>query len=168
MYVHIHTCIYISSVTQLCLTLCDPWTDACQASLSSTNSQSLLKPMSIELVMPSSHLILCYPLLLLPSFFPSIRVFPKESVLCIRWPKYWSFSCSFSPSNDYSGLISFRVDWFDRLAVQGTLKRLQNHNSKASIFWCSAFLMVQFSHPYMTTGNMCMLVFDLCGQKHDN
>ena len=111
----------------------------------------------------------CYPLLLLPSFFPSIRVFPKESVLCIRWPKYRSFSFSISPSNEYSGLISFRVDWFDLLAVQGTLKRLlQNHSSKSSIFWCSAFLMVQFSHPYMTTGNMCMLVFDLCGQKHDN
>ena len=164
-----YTRVYISVQSLSCVWLfVTPWTDACQASLSSTNSQSLLKPMSIELVMPSSHLILCYPLLLLPSFFPSIRVFPKESVLCIRWPKYWSFSCSISPSNEYSGLISFRVDWFDRLAVQGTLKRLQNHNSKASIFWCSAFLMVQFSHPYMTTGNMCMLVFDLCGQKHDN
>ena len=108
--------------------------------------------MSIESVMPCNHLILCYPLLLLPSIFPSIRVFSKESVLCIRWPKYWSFSFSISPSNKYSGLISFRVDWLDLLAVQGTLKSLlQHHSSKASILQCSAFFIVQLSHPYLTT-----------------
>ena len=112
-----------------------PWTAAHQASLSIANSQSLLKLMSIESVMPSSHLILCGPLLLLPSMFPSIRVFSKESVLPIKWPKYWSFSFSISPSNDYSGLISFRMDWLDLLAVQGTLKSLQHHSSKASILW---------------------------------
>ena len=112
-----------------------PWTAAHQASLSIANSQSLLKLMSIESVMPSSHLILCGPLLLLPSMFPSIRVFSKESVLSIKWPKYWSFSFSISPSNDYSGLISFRMDWLDLLAVQGTLKSLQHHSSKASILW---------------------------------
>ena len=122
-----------------------------QASLSITNSWSLLKLMSIELVMPSNHLILCRPLLLPPSIFPSIRVFSNESVLCIRWPKYWSFSFSISPSNEYSELISFRMDWLDLLAVQGTLKsRLQHHNSKASILQHSAFFMVQLSHPYMT------------------
>ena len=109
-----------------------------------TSSQSLLKLLSIELVMPSNHLILCRPLLLLPSIFPSIRVFSDESVLCIRWPKYWSFSFSISPSNEYSGLISFRMDWLDLLAVQGTLKSLlQHHSSKASILWCSAFFTVQ-------------------------
>ena len=109
--------------------------------------------MSIELVMPSNHLILCRPLLLLPSIYPSIRVFSNESVLCIRWPKYWSFSFSCSPSNEYSGLISLRIDWFDLLEVQGTLKSfLQHHNSKASILQCSAFCIVQLSHPYMTTG----------------
>ena len=129
------------------------WTASCQASLSITNSQSLLKLMSIELVMPSNHLLLCHPLLLLPSVFPSIRVFSNESVLCIRWPKYWSFSFSISPSNEYSGLISFRMDWLDLLAVQGTLKSLlQHHSSKASILWYSAFFIVQLSHPYMTTG----------------
>ena len=129
-----------------------PWTVARQASLSITNSQSLLKLMSIQSVMPSNHLILCHPLLLLPSIFPSIRVFSKESVLCIRWPKYWSFSFSMSPSNEYSGLISFRIDWFDLLAVQGTLKSLLQHRtSKASILRHSAFFIVQFSHPYMTT-----------------
>ena len=112
------------SVAQPCLTLCDPWTAAHQASLSITDSRSLLKLMSIESVMPSNHLILCQPLLLLPSVFPSIRVFSSESVLLIRWPKYWSFSFSISPSNDYSGLISFRIDWFNLLAVQGTLKSL--------------------------------------------
>ena len=127
------------------------WTAACQASLSST--QSLLNIMSIELVMPSNHLILCYPLLLLPSIFPSIGFFSSELALPIRWPKYWSFSFSISPSNEYSGLISFRTDWFDLQAVQGTLKSLlQHHHSKASILWCSAFFMVQLSHPYMTTG----------------
>ena len=130
-----------------------PWTAALQAFLSITNSQNLLKLMSIKLVMPSNHLILCGPLLLLPSIFPTIRVFPKESVLCIRWPNYWSFSFSISPSNEYSGLISFRIDWLDLLAVQGTVKSLlQNHSSKASILWLSAFFIVQLSHPYMTTG----------------
>ena len=130
-----------------------PWTAACQASLSITNSWSLLKLMSTELVMPSNHLILCCLLLLLPSIFPSIRVFSKELALHARWPKYWSFSFSVSPSNEYSGLISFRMDWLDLLAVQGPLKSLlQHHSSKASILRCSAFSMVQLSHPYMTTG----------------
>ena len=135
-----------------------PWTAARQASLSITNSWSLLKLMSIELVMPSNHLILCHPLLLLPSVFPSIRVFSNESVLHIRWPKYWSFSFSISPSNEYSGLISFRIGWFDLLAVQGTLKSLlQHHSSKASILWHSAFVMVQLSQPYVTTGKTVAL-----------
>ena len=135
-----------------------PWAVARQASLSITNSQSLLKLMSIESVMPSNHLILCHPLLLLPSIFPSIRVFCKESVLHIRWPKYWSFSFNISPSNEYSGLISFRMDWLDLLAVQGTLKSLlQHHNSKASILQCSAFFIVQLSHSYMTTGKTIAL-----------
>ena len=126
-----------------------PWTAACQASLSITISWN----MSIESVMPSSHLILCHPLLLLPSIFPNIRVFSNKSVLCIRWPKYWSFSFSISPSNEYSGLISFRIDWLDPLAVQGTLKSLlQHHSSKALVLQCSAFFIVQLSHPYMTTG----------------
>ena len=134
------------------------WTAAHQASLSITNSQSLLKLMSIESVMPSNHLILCHPLLLLPSNFPSIRVFSSESVLRIRWPKYWSFSFSVSPSSEYSGLISFRMDWLDLLPVQGTLKSLlQHHSSKASILRCSAFFMVQLSHPYMTTGKTIAL-----------
>ena len=130
-----------------------PWTAACQASLSITNCWSLLKLMSIKLVMPSKHLILCHPLLLLPSIFPSIRVFSNESVFHIRWPKYWSFSIS--PSNEHSGLISFRMDWLDFLAVQGTLKSLlQHHSSKASILQSSAFFMVQLSHLYMTTGKL--------------
>ena len=129
-----------------------PWTAARQAPLSITNSRSLLKLMSIESVMPSEHLILCRPLLL-PSIFPSIRVFSSESVLRVRWTKYWSFNFSISPSNEYSGLISFRIDWLDLLVVQGTLKSLlQHHSSKASILWCSAFFIVQLSHPYMTTG----------------
>ena len=133
--------------------LVTPWTAACQASLSITNSRSLLKLMSIKSVMASNHLILCRPLLLLPSIFPSIRVFPKESVLCIRWPKDLSFSFSISPSNEYLGLISFRIHWFDILAVQGTLKSLlQHHSSKASILGHSAFFIVQLPHPYMTTG----------------
>ena len=124
----------------------------CQASLSITNSRSPPKPMSIESVMPSNHLILCHPLLL-PSIFPSIRVLSKESALCIRWAKYWSFSFSISPSNAHPGLISFRMDWLDLLAVQGTLKSLLQHqSSKASILRCSAFFIVQLSHPYMTTG----------------
>ena len=114
--------------------------------------------MAIELARPPNHLILCHPLLLLPSVFPSIRVFSKELVLCIRWPKYWSFSFSISPSNEYSGLISFRIDWLDLLAVQGTLKSLlQHHSSKASILWCSAFFIVQLSHPYMTPGKTTAL-----------
>ena len=130
-----------------------PRTTAHQASLSITNSRGLLKLLSIESVMPSNHLILCHLLLLLPSVFPNIRVSSSESVLCIRWPKYWSFRFSISPSNEYSGLFSFRADWFDLLAGQGTLKSLlQHHSSKASILQCSAFFMVQVSHPYMTTG----------------
>ena len=133
-----------------------PWIAACQASLSITNSWSLLKLMSIELVMPSNHLILCHPLLLPPSIFPSVRVFSNESVLRIRWPKYWSFSIS--PSSKHSGLISFRMNWMDLLAVQGTLKSLpQYHSSKASIIWHSAFFIVQLSHPYMTTGKTTAL-----------
>ena len=134
-----------------------PWTAVCQASLSITNSWSLLKLTFIELVMPSNHLILCCPLLP-PSIFPSMRVFSNESVLHIRWPKYGNFSFSISPSNDYSGLISFRIDWFDLLAVQETLKSLlQHHSSKASILWCSAFFMIELSHPYMTTGKTIAL-----------
>ena len=135
-----------------------PWTAARQASLSITNSRSLPKHMSIESVMPSNHLILCRPFLLLPSIFPSIRIFSSESVLYIRWPKYWSFSFSLSPSKVYPGLTSFRMDWFDILAVQGTLKSLlQHHSSKASILQCSASFTVQFSHPYMTTGKTIAL-----------
>ena len=130
-----------------------PWTAAHQPSLSITNSQSLLKLISIESVMPFNHLTLCCPLLLLPSIFPSIRAFSNESALCIRWPKYWSFSFSTSPSIEYSGLISFSMDWLDLPAVQGTLKSfLQHHSSKVSILQCSAFFIVQLSHPYMTTG----------------
>ena len=129
-----------------------PWTATCQASLSITNSWNLLKLMSIESVMPSNHLILCHPLLLLPSIFPRIRVFSNESVLCLRWPKYWSFSFSISPSNQYSGLISFRMNWLDLLAVQEILKSLLQHqSSKASILRGSAFFIAQLSHPYMTT-----------------
>ena len=135
-----------------------PWTAALQASLSITNSRSPPKPMSIELVMPSNHLILCHPFLLLPSIFPSIRVFSNESALQMRWPKYWSFSFSISPSNEHSGLISFRMDWLDLLAVQGTLKSLlKHHSSNASILRCSAFFIVQLSHPYMTTGKTIAL-----------
>ena len=135
-----------------------PWTAARQAFLSITNFRSLLKLMSIESVMPSNHLILCCPLLLLPSIFPSIRVFSDESVLPNRWPKYWSFSFSISPSNEYSGLISFRMDWLDLLAVQGTLKSLLQHpSSKAAILRPSAFFVVQLSHPYMTTGKTIAL-----------
>ena len=134
-----------------------PWTAAHQASLSITNSRSLPKPMSIESVMPSNHLILCRPLLL-PSICPSIKVFSNESVLRIRWPKYWSFSFSICPSNEYSGLISLRIDCFDLFAVQGTLKSLlQHHSSKASILQCSVFFIVQLSHPYMTTGKTIAL-----------
>ena len=135
-----------------------PWTAACQASLSITNLQSLLKLMSIESVMPSNHLILCCPLLLPPSIFPSIRVFSSESVLCIRWPNDWSFNFSISPSSEYSRQISFRIDWLAILAIQGTLKSLlQYHSSKASILWHSAFFIVQLSHPHMTTGKTIAL-----------
>ena len=138
--------------------LATPWTAARQASLSITNSRNLLKLMSIESVMPSNHLILSRPLLLLPSIFPSIRVFSNESVLHIRWPKYWHFNFSISLSNEYSGLISYRIDWFDLLAAQGTLKSLlQHHSSKTSILPCSAFFTVQLSHPYMTTGKTIAL-----------
>ena len=144
-----------------------PWTAARQASLSITNCQSLLKLMSIESVMPSDRLILCRPLLLLPSIFPSIRVFSNESVLHIRWPKYWSFSFSISPSNEYSGLISFRMDWLDLLAVQGTVNSLlQHHSSKASILQCSAFFIVQLSHPYMTNGKTIALTRWTCWQSN--
>ena len=143
-------CCCCYSVTKSCPTLLDPWTAACQASLSTT-SYSLLKLMSIELMMPSNHLILFCPLLLLPSILPSIRVFSNELAFHIRWPKYWSFSFSISPSNKYSGLISFRIDWFDLLAVQRTLKSFLQH-SIVSVLRHSAFFTVQLSHPYMTTG----------------
>ena len=134
------------------------WTATRQASLSITNSQSLLKLLSIKSVLPSNHLVLCRPLLLPLSNFPSIRVFSIKSVLRIRWPKYWRFSFSISPSNEYSGLISFRMDWLDLLAVQGTLKSLlQHHSSKAPILQCSSFFIVQFSDPYMTTGKTIAL-----------
>ena len=133
------------------------WTAAQQASLSITNSRILPKLIYIALVMPSNHLILCHPLLPLPSIFPSLRVFSNESVLCIRWPEYWNFSFSISPSNEHSGLISFRVDWLDLLAVQRTLKSLQHHSSKASVLWCSAFFILQLSHPYITTGKTIAL-----------
>ena len=153
--------IVFSSVQSLnCVWLfATPWNTACQASLSITNSQSLLKLMSIESVMPFNHLILCHPLLLPPSIFPSIRAFSNESVLCIRWPKYWSFGFSISPSNEYSGLISFRMEWLDLLAVQGTLKSLlQHHSSKASILWHSAFFMVQlYMELEMTPGKTITL-----------
>ena len=143
--------VQLLSCVQLFVT---PWTAARQASL----SQSLLKLMSIESVMPSNHLILCHPLLLLPSIFPSIRVFSNESSLHIKWPKYWSFSFNISPSNEYSGLISFRMDWLDLLAVQGTLKSLlQHHSSEASILRCSAFFIVPLSHPYTTTAKTIAL-----------
>ena len=135
-----------------------PWPAAREASLSFTISQSLLRLMSIESVMLSNHLVLCHPFLLLTSIFPSIRVFSNESALHIRWPKYWSFIFSISLSNEYSGLISFRIDWLDLLAVQRTLKSLlQHHSSKVSILWCSAFFTVQLSHPYMNTGKSIAL-----------
>ena len=141
--VHLLSCVWLFAT---------PWIAACQGSLSITNSRSLPKFMSIESVVPSNHLILCHPLLL-PSIFPSIRVFSNESALCIRWPKYWSFSFNIRPSNEHPGLISFRMDWLDLLAVQGTLKSLlQHHSSKASILLHSAFFIVQLLHPYMTTG----------------
>ena len=156
--------VWFSSVQWLsCVWLFEtPWTSGCQASLSITNSWSLLKLMSIELVISSNHLILCCTLLLLPSIFPSIRVFSNESVLRIRWPKYWNFSFSISPSNEYSGLIFFTIDQFDLLSVQGTLKSLlQHHSSKASILLRSAFFTVELSHPYMTTGKTVALIWSL-------
>ena len=156
-YAHKRSSLSFSSVAQSCPTLCDPWIAARQASLSITNSWNSLKLMSVELVMPSSHLILCRPLLL-PPMPPSIRVFSNESTLPMRWPKYWSFSFSIIPSKEIPGLISFRMDWLDLLAVQGTLKSLlQHHSSKASILWRSAFFTDQLSHPYMTTGKTIAL-----------
>ena len=147
--------IWVQSLSHVQL-FATPWSAACQASLSITNSQSLLKLMSIELVIPSNHLILCCPLYLLPLILPSVRVFSSESVLCIRWLKYWSFSIS--PSNEYSGLISFRMDWLNLLVVQRTLKSLlQHHRSKASILQHSASFIVQLSHPYMTIGKTIAL-----------
>jgi len=158
-----HSCLPLQSVSSVqslsrVWLFATPWTAAHQGSLSIINSQSLLKLMSIESVVPSNHLILYCLLLLLPSVFPSIRVFLNESALCIKWPKYWSFSFNISPSNEYSGLISFRTDWLDILTVQGTLKSLlAYHSSKASILRCSAFFIVQLSHPFMTTGKTIAL-----------
>ena len=144
-----------------------PWTAARQASLFIANFQSLFKLMSIESVMPSNHLILYHPLLLLPSIVSSIRIFSNESALRIRWPKYWSFSFSISPSNEYSGLISFRMDWLNLLAVQGALKSLLQHNSsKASILWHSTFFIVQLSHPYLTPGKTIVWLDRLCWQSN--
>ena len=152
------TSVQFSSLAQSCPTLCDPWTAARQASLSITNCQSLPKPMSIKSVMPSNHLILCCPLLLLSSIFPSVRVFSNESALCIMWPKYRSFNFNISPSNEHPGLISCRMDWLDLFAVQGTLKSLlQHHSSKGSTLRHSAFFIVPLSHPYMTTGKTIAL-----------
>ena len=154
---HYHQFSSVQSLSHVWL-FATPWTTARQASLSITNSQSSPKPMSIVVVMPSSHLILCYPLLLLPPIPPSIRVFSNESALHMRWPKYWSFSLSISPSNEHPGLISFRMDWLDLLAVQGIHKNpLQHHSSKASILRCSACFTVQLSHPYMNTGKTIAL-----------
>ena len=154
-YGQLFSSVQLLSCVQLSVT---PWTSAHQASLSITNPQSLLKLMSIELVIPSNHLILGFSLLLLPSIFPSIRVFSNDSALHIRWPKYWSFSFNISSSNEHPGLIFFRMDWLDLLAVQGTLKSLlQYHSSKASIFQCLAFFIVQLSHPYLTTGKTIAL-----------
>ena len=150
--------VQFSSVTQSCPNLCDPMDCNMPGFPVHLNSQRLLKLISIKLVMPSNHLILCHPILFLPSVFPSIRVFSSESVLHIKWPKYWSCSFSISPSNEYSGLISFRIDWFDFLAVQRTLKSLlQHHSSKASVLWHSAFFTVHLSHLYMTTGKTIAL-----------
>ena len=150
--------VQFSSVAQSCPTLCNPWIAAHQASLSITNSQSSLKLTSVKSVMPSSHLILCRPLILLPPIPPNIWVFSNESTLLMRWPKYWSFSFSIIPSKEYPGLISFRMDWLDLLVVQGTLKSLlQHHSWKASILQCSVFFTVHLSHPYMTTGKTIAL-----------
>ena len=148
------------SVTQSGPTLCDPMDCSMPGFLSFTNSWSLLKLMSIELMMPSNHLVLCHLLLLLPSVFPSIRVFSNESALRIRWPKCWSFSFNINPSNQYSELISFRIAWFDLLAIQGARKSLlQHHSLKASFLWCSAFFMIQLSYPYMTTRKAIALIY---------
>ena len=154
-----YICVFSSVQSLSCVRLfATPWIAAPQTSLSITIPRSSLKLMSIESVMPSSHLILCHPLLLLSLIPASIRVFSNESTLCMRWPKYWSFSFSISPSKEHPGLISFRMDWLDLLAVQGTLKSLlQHHSSKASILWHSAFFTVQLSHPYMTTGKTIAL-----------
>ena len=150
--------VQFSSVTQSCLTLCDPMNRSTPGLPVHHQLRSSPKLMSIESVIPSSHLILSRPLLLLPLIPPSIKVFSNESTLCMRWPKYWSFSFSISPSNEHPGLVSFRMDWLDLLAIQGTLKSLlQHHSSKASILWCSAFFVVQLSHPYMTTGKTIAL-----------
>ena len=159
----------VRSVAQLCPTLCDPWIAACQDSLSITNSRSSLKLMSIESVMPSSHLILCCPLLLLSPITPRIRVFSNESTLCMRLPKCWSFSFSIIPSKEHPGLNSFRMDWLDLLAGQAALKSLlQHHSSKASILWCSAFFTVQLSHSYMTTGKTIALTRRNYGLNPEN
>ena len=153
------TSFSVQSVAQSCPILCDPWTAAQQASLSITNSKSLLKLMSIELVMPSNYLTLCHPLFFPPSIFPSIRVFSNKLVLRIRWPKYWSFSFNISPSSEHPGLISFKTDWLDLLSVQGTLKSLlQHHSLEASVLQCSAFFTVQLSYPYMTTRKTIALI----------
>ena len=157
---HISYFLQFSSVAKSCPTLCDPTDCSTPGFPVHTNSQSLLKLMSIELVMPSNHLILCHLLLLPPSIFPSIRVFSNESALRIRWPNYWSFSFNIRPSKEHPGLISFRMNWLDLPAVQGTLKSLlQHHSSKASILQCSAFFIVQLSHPYMTTGKTIALTY---------
>ena len=155
----------VNSVTQSCQTLCDLKV-AHQPSLPIINFRSLLKLISIKSVMSSNHLILCHPLLLLPSIFPSIRVFSNESALGIRWPEFWSISFSVSPSSEYSALIFFRIDWFDLLVVRGTLKSLlQHHSSKASILWCSPFFMAQLSHPYMTIGkNVPLTIWTFVGK----
>ena len=158
--------VQFSSVSQSCPTLCNPMDCSTPGFPVHHQLPELAQTHVHELVMPSNHLILCRPLLLLPSIFPSIKVFSNESVLPIRWPKYWSFSFSINPSNEYSGLISFRIDWFDLLAVQGTLKSLlQHHCSKASILWCSAFFMVQLSHPYMTTGKTILHLIEVLKVK---
>ena len=156
--------VAVQSLTHVQLSV-TPWTAACQTSLPFTIFWNLLRLMSIDLMVPSNHLILCH-LLLLPSIFPSSKAFYNQLALFIRWPKYWSFSFSFSPSGEYSGLISFRIEWFDLLSAQGTLKSvLQHHSPKASILWCSAFFTVQLSQPYMTTGKTIALAMDLCWQS---
>ena len=160
-----HSFVVFQSLSHVRLFV-NPWTAAYMSSLSFTISQNLLKLISIELLTLSNHLIFCHSLLLLPSIFPSIRAVSNEPVLHIRWPKYWSFIISISPSNEYSGFISFRIDWFDLLAVQGTLKSLlQHHNSKVSVLQCSAFFMVQLSHPYMTTGKTKALTIGIYVSK---